>query len=80
MVVPGQPLRWCRGTGVVTARDAHGVSYSGSLLDVTASKQLEARQRAATDVAGANVRAKQEFLANIEPRNLYAAARHLGLG
>ncbi|WP_161599391.1 PAS domain-containing hybrid sensor histidine kinase/response regulator [Hymenobacter nivis] len=65
VVVPGQPLRWCRGTAAVTTRDDKGVVYSGLLLDVTASKQLEARLRAATEAAEANVRAKQEFLANM---------------
>lgn len=64
VVVPGQPLRWCRGTAVVTTRDDHGLGYSGLLLDVTASKQLETHLRAATEAAEANVRAKQEFLAN----------------
>ncbi|MGI4883816.1 MAG: ATP-binding protein [Janthinobacterium lividum] len=65
VVVPGQPLRWCRGTAAVTTRDAQGLGYSGLLLDVTASKQLEATLRAATEAAEANVRAKQEFLANM---------------
>ncbi|MFD1466992.1 ATP-binding protein [Hymenobacter caeli] len=65
LVVPDQPTRWCRGTAVVTSRDATGLNYSGLLLDVTAAKQLEASLRAATEAAEANVRAKQEFLANM---------------
>ncbi|OGX91750.1 PAS domain-containing protein [Hymenobacter coccineus] len=65
VVVPGQPLRWCRGTAAVTTRDTKNLAYSGLLLDVTASKQLEAHLRAATEAAEANVRAKQEFLANM---------------
>ena len=65
VVVPGQPLRWCRCTAAVTACDAHSVTYSGLVLDVTASKQFEANLCAATEAAETNVRAKQEFLANM---------------
>ena len=65
LVVPGQPVRWGRGTALVTSRDAQGLNYSGLLLDVTPAKQLESGLRAATEAAEANVRAKQEFLANM---------------
>ncbi|UOQ50937.1 PAS domain S-box protein [Hymenobacter cellulosivorans] len=41
LLVPGQPLRWCRGTAVRSLSDADGSLHSGILVDVTALKQAE---------------------------------------
>ncbi len=41
VLVPGQPLRWLRGSSVVTGHDPAGVKYSGILLDITPLKQAE---------------------------------------
>ncbi|ALD22598.1 hypothetical protein AM218_05340 [Hymenobacter sp. DG25A] len=41
MVVPGQPLRWCRANSLYSSTDAQGSVFSGILLDVTALKQAE---------------------------------------
>ena len=47
--VPGQPLRWVRGTATVCRQDATEVVYSGILEDITPLKQAQAAQRE-TDV------------------------------
>ncbi len=39
VAVPGQPLRWIRGSSVLTGRDETGVNYSGILQDITPLKQ-----------------------------------------
>ncbi|OGX84475.1 hypothetical protein BEN48_15990 [Hymenobacter glacialis] len=39
VAVPGQPLRWVRGSSVLTGRDETGVNYSGILQDITPLKQ-----------------------------------------
>ena len=45
VTVPGQPLRWVRGSSVPTSRDAAGVNYSGILLDITPIKLAESALR-----------------------------------
>ncbi|OGX86091.1 hypothetical protein BEN47_13370 [Hymenobacter lapidarius] len=39
VAVPGQPLRWIRGSSVLTGRDETGVNYSGILQDITPLRQ-----------------------------------------
>ncbi|WP_210517396.1 PAS domain S-box protein [Hymenobacter terricola] len=51
LVVPGQPLRWCRSTSVASGQDAAGVMYSGSLEDITLSRQA-AEENRLRDVRG----------------------------
>ncbi|WP_048825908.1 PAS domain S-box protein [Hymenobacter sp. DG25B] len=41
LVVPGQPLRWCRANSRHSSTDAQGSIFSGILLDITALKQAE---------------------------------------
>lgn len=41
LVVPGQPLRWCRGTAQLAEDTPDGFLYSGILTDITALKQAE---------------------------------------
>ncbi|WP_303311727.1 PAS domain S-box protein [Hymenobacter sp. BT730] len=41
LVVPGQPLRWCRANSLHSVTDEQGSMFSGILLDVTALKQAE---------------------------------------
>jgi PAS domain S-box-containing protein len=45
VVAPGQPLRWFRGSSVVTSRDAEGITYSGILQDITPLKQAQTALR-----------------------------------
>ena len=45
LVVPGQPLRWCRSTTVASGQDAHGVLYCGSLEDITLTRQVAEESR-----------------------------------
>ncbi|MBF9222180.1 PAS domain-containing hybrid sensor histidine kinase/response regulator [Hymenobacter ruricola] len=45
LVVPGQPVRWFRGSSVVTAADADGITYSGILQDITPLKQAQTALR-----------------------------------
>ncbi|PJJ59592.1 PAS domain S-box protein [Hymenobacter chitinivorans] len=46
LLVPGQPLRWFRGTAIRSLSDAEGSLHSGILVDVTALKQAEEALRA----------------------------------
>jgi PAS domain S-box-containing protein len=46
LVVPGQPLRWCRGNSLQSARDQFGIMYSGIMVDVTPLKLAEETMRA----------------------------------
>ncbi|MBF9236784.1 PAS domain S-box protein [Hymenobacter sp. BT683] len=39
VTVPGQPLRWLRGSSVLTGCDEKGLTYSGILQDITPLKQ-----------------------------------------
>ncbi|WP_187631977.1 PAS domain S-box protein [Hymenobacter lutimineralis] len=41
LLVPGQPMRWCRGSAVCSPSATHGRLYSGILLDVTDLKNAE---------------------------------------
>ncbi|QJX46252.1 PAS domain S-box protein [Hymenobacter taeanensis] len=41
LVVPGQPVRWCRGTAQLAESSADGALYSGILTDITALKLAE---------------------------------------
>ena len=45
VTVPGQPLRWLRGSSVVTGTDATGVDFSGILFDITPLKEAETALR-----------------------------------
>ena len=45
LVVPGQPLRWCRATSALSGQDEHGVDYRGSFEDITLSKLAEEKAR-----------------------------------
>jgi PAS domain S-box-containing protein len=45
IVVPGQPLRWLRGSAIVTGTGPDWVQYSGILLDITPLKQAEGAVR-----------------------------------
>ncbi|HEX8503826.1 MAG TPA: PAS domain S-box protein [Hymenobacter sp.] len=45
VMAPGQPLRWIRGSAVVTGRDAAGIKYSGILLDITPLRQAQTAMR-----------------------------------
>ena len=45
IVVPGQPLRWMRGTSNPTAIGPSWVRYSGILLDITPLRQAQAAMR-----------------------------------
>ncbi|MBG8552987.1 PAS domain S-box protein [Hymenobacter guriensis] len=47
--VPGQPLRWCRGTAACSVSDASGRLYSGILLDISALKKAEETVQANED-------------------------------
>jgi PAS domain S-box-containing protein len=48
LVVPGQPVRWCKASSVMTSCDELGIVHSGSLEDVTLRRHAErdARQSA----------------------------------
>ncbi|UOQ70230.1 PAS domain S-box protein [Hymenobacter cellulosilyticus] len=41
LLVPGQPVRWCRGTAVRSLTDAEGSLHSGILVDITDLKRAE---------------------------------------
>ena len=45
VLVPGQPLRWMRGSSTVTSHDAMGLNYSGLLQDITQIKEAESAVR-----------------------------------
>ena len=45
LVVPGQPLRWCRASSTISGRDEDGVSYRGSFEDITLKKLAEEAAR-----------------------------------
>ncbi|HEX8327772.1 MAG TPA: PAS domain S-box protein [Hymenobacter sp.] len=45
VVVPGQPLRWFRGSAAVTEYDTTGIKYSGILQDITPLKQAQSALR-----------------------------------
>jgi PAS domain S-box-containing protein len=45
LVVPGQPIRWMRGSSIVTGIGPDSVTYSGILLDVTPLKLAESALR-----------------------------------
>ncbi|GAB3869867.1 hypothetical protein GCM10028824_17620 [Hymenobacter segetis] len=45
IVVPGQPIRWLRGSSIVTSFGPDWVTYSGILLDVTPLKLAESALR-----------------------------------
>ncbi|TGE09898.1 PAS domain-containing hybrid sensor histidine kinase/response regulator [Hymenobacter fodinae] len=41
LLIPGQPMRWCRGKAQLTCSTPEGRLYSGLLTDITALKQAE---------------------------------------
>jgi PAS domain S-box-containing protein len=45
LTVPGQPMRWWRGNGALSYRDAEGDVYSGIMQDITFVKQAEEAAR-----------------------------------
>ena len=45
LVVPGQPVRWMRGSAIVTSHDETWLKYSGILLDITPLKLAETAVR-----------------------------------
>ena len=45
IVVPGQPIRWLRGSSILTSSGPDWVAYSGILLDVTPLKLAESALR-----------------------------------
>jgi two-component system, sensor histidine kinase len=49
LVVPGQPLRWWRGSSVLSRQDELGLVYTGILEDITALRQSELRLLSAED-------------------------------
>ncbi|WP_179225546.1 PAS domain S-box protein [Hymenobacter mucosus] len=58
-VVPGQPLRWWRGTAVMSGKDEKGLLYQGILQDITSStvaqesiRESEQRWRASMTALG----------------------------
>lgn len=48
VVVPGQPVRWLRGSATITENGPGWVKYSGILLDVTPLKMAETAVRASS--------------------------------
>ena len=60
--VPGQPLRWWRGSAIVSAEDARGLVYQGILEDITPThvaqqevKAAESRWRDAMQGVGSDI-------------------------
>ena len=45
LAVPGQPLRWCKASSMLTGCDAAGVVHSGSLEDITLQWKAEEAAR-----------------------------------
>ena len=45
LLVPGQPLRWCRVSSAMSGQDDHGRDFSGSIQDITLSKLAEEEAR-----------------------------------
>ena len=48
LVVPGQPLRWCRANSAISGQDEYGIDFSGSIEDITLSKLAEEEARSST--------------------------------
>jgi PAS domain S-box-containing protein len=48
VLVPGQPLRWCRGNSSLSYRDAESIIYSGIIQDITPLRQAEETGRHST--------------------------------
>ena len=48
VLVPGQPLRWCRGNSGLSYRDAESIIYSGIIQDITPLRQAEETDRHST--------------------------------
>ena len=76
VVAPGQPLRWMRGSSILTSFGPSWVRYSGILLDITPLKQARAalresdiRWRLAVDGFGDGV---WEF--DLQTRGIYYSA------
>ena len=76
IVAPGQPLRWMRGSSILTSSGPSWVRYSGILLDITSIKQAQAalresdiRWRLAVDGFGDGA-----WELNLQSRDIYYSA------